>query len=214
MPKPRYQNGTLLDQMANSYTVSSNPTNQLQSIVESSGSSLTGGLVNGTMAYTYDGNGNMLTNTNTVNTGQNKSFTYNLLNLPQVATTAASTVTYTYDAGGSKLRKSSLSGSTTITTDYISGIEYDSSTTALTFIQTEEGRAIANGSTYNYEYYIGDNLGNTRVTFDTGTGSAHQVQQDDYYPFGLEILRGTTVSPKNEYLYNKKELQEELQQYD
>jgi len=39
-------------------------------------------------------------------------------------------------------------------------------------------------------------------------------QTDDYYPFGLEISRGTVTSPKNEYLYNKKELQEELGQYD
>ena len=30
----------------------------------------------------------------------------------------------------------------------------------------------------------------------------------------MEISRGTTVSPKNEYLYNKKELQTELGQYD
>ena len=40
------------------------------------------------------------------------------------------------------------------------------------------------------------------------------LQQDDYYPFGMEILRGTITSPKNEYLYNKKELQEELGEYD
>ncbi len=39
------------------------------------------------------------------------------------------------------------------------------------------------------------------------------LQQDDYYPFGLEI-NTLTSSPKNEYLYNKKELQEEIQQYD
>jgi RHS repeat-associated protein len=38
-------------------------------------------------------------------------------------------------------------------------------------------------------------------------------QQDDYYPFGLEINR-SVLSPKNEYLYNKKELQEEFQEYD
>jgi RHS repeat-associated protein len=36
---------------------------------------------------------------------------------------------------------------------------------------------------------------------------------DDYYPFGLEINRSTT-NPKNEYLYNKKELQEEFTEYD
>jgi len=38
-------------------------------------------------------------------------------------------------------------------------------------------------------------------------------QHDDYYPFGLEISR-SILSPKNEYLYNKKELQEELGLYD
>jgi hypothetical protein len=34
-------------------------------------------------------------------------------------------------------------------------------------------------------------------------------QKDDYYPFALEINR-SVLSPKNEYLYNKKELQEKL----
>lgn len=38
-------------------------------------------------------------------------------------------------------------------------------------------------------------------------------QRDDYYPFGMEIA-GTVTNPKNEYLYNKKELQEETQEYD
>jgi RHS repeat-associated protein len=69
-----------------------------------------------------------------------------------------------------------------------------------------------NGS-YDYTYYLGDNLGNTRITFDTQTGVAAVQQKDDYYPFGLEINR-SVLSPKNEYLYNKKELQEELSQYD
>ena len=38
-------------------------------------------------------------------------------------------------------------------------------------------------------------------------------QTDDYMPFGMEINRNV-LNPKNEYLYNKKELQEELGQYD
>ena len=45
------------------------------------------------------------------------------------------------------------------------------------------------------------------------TGTAVRYQRDDYYPFGLEINR-SVLSPKNEYLYNKKELQEELGEYD
>jgi len=73
---------------------------------------------------------------------------------------------------------------------------------------------VHNGTTYDYQYYLGDHLGNTRITFNTKTGTAYAVQQDDYYPFGMEILRGTLLSNKNEYLYNKKELQEEFSEYD
>src|SRR6202012_1060629 len=47
----------------------------------------------------------------------------------------------------------------------------------------------------------------------TKTGAAVSQQTDDYYPFGMEINNSVT-SPKNEYLYNKKELQEEIQEYD
>jgi hypothetical protein len=54
---------------------------------------------------------------------------------------------------------------------------------------------------YDYYYYLGDNLGNTRVTFDTQSGTATVQQQDDYYPFGLEINRNVNGT-KNEYLYN------------
>jgi len=39
------------------------------------------------------------------------------------------------------------------------------------------------------------------------------ISQQDYYPFGMEIS-GNLSAPKNEYLYNKKELQEELSEYD
>lgn len=166
----------------------------------------------GTTNYTYDGNGNVLTNSNTVNTGQNKTYTYNVLNLPQTVTISGGTVTYTYDAAGNKLRKQS---STLGNTEYITGIQYGATITGLPdFIQTEEGRAVPNGTTaYKYYYYLGDNLGNTRITFDSSTGTATTLQKDDYLPFGMEINRSIT-SPKNEYLYNKKELQEELGQYD
>jgi RHS repeat-associated protein len=203
----RYQSGTLIDQLG--YTYSS--TNQLQSIADASGSNT--GLVNGTTTYSYDANGNLQSNANTVNTTQNKSFTYNLLNLPMVATVSTGTASYTYNAAGEKLRKVSVINGVTTTTEYISGIQYKNSTTAVDFIQTEEGKAINNSGTYDYNYYLGDNLGNTRVTFGTKTGAAVLYQQDDYYPFGLEISRSVS-SPKNEYLYNKKELQEEFTEYD
>ena len=170
-------------------------------------------MVAGTTTYSYDGNGNLKSNTNTVTTTQNKSYTYNLLNLPLVVTIPTGTVTYTYDASGQKLRKVTVISGVTKTTDYISGIEYDNSTTTIGFIQTEEGKAAPISGGYDYNYYLSDNLGNTRVTFDTKTGTAVSQQQDDYYPFGLELPSLVTF-PKNEYLYNKKELQEELGVYD
>jgi len=209
----RYQAGTEIDQLSYTYTVSSNPTNQLQSVTDANASNT--GLVSGTTNYTYDGNGNMLTATNTVNTGQNKSISYNLLNLPLVVTVPTGTDTYTYDAKGNKLRRVAVIGGVTTNTDYIGGIQYSGTTSeSIAFIQTEEGKAVPNGTTnYDYNYYLADNLGNTRVTFGTKTAAAILYQQDDYYPFGLEITR-TAYNPKNEYLYNKKELQEDFTEYD
>ncbi|WP_428330285.1 DUF6443 domain-containing protein [Mucilaginibacter sp.] len=201
----RYQAGTLIDNLTYTYTAG---TNQLANIADASSNT---GLVSGTTTYGFDANGNLGSNSNTVNTGQNKSYTYNLLNLPLVATTTVGSATFTYDAGGRKLRKVAVVNGNTTTTDYIDGIQYTNN--ALDFIQTEEGRAAVNGTGYDYIYYLGDNLGNSRVTFGTKTGTAVSYQKDDYYPFGLEINR-SVLTPKNEYLYNKKELQEELGQYD
>jgi RHS repeat-associated protein len=202
----RYRAGALIDSLAYTYTSGSNATNQLQVITDASTNNL--GLKPGTWAYTYDGNGNLTTDPSKGTGGI--SIAYNLLNLPQ-SVTGGKTITYTYDATGNKLRRVS---SQTGNTDYINGIQYDGATTpALSFIQTEEGKAVPNGSAYTYTYYLGDNLGNTRITFDIETGVAKIIQRDDYFPFGMEI---SNVAPgiKNEYLYNKKELQEELEEYD
>jgi RHS repeat-associated protein len=51
------------------------------------------------------------------------------------------------------------------------------------------------------------------VTFDTQSGSAAMQQQDDYYPFGMDIIR-TAGSPQNKHLYSKKELQDGITEYD
>jgi RHS repeat-associated protein len=78
----------------------------------------------------------------------------------------------------------------------------------------EEGQAAPNGTTsYDYQYFLGDNLGNTRESFGTKTGKAVQYQRDDYYPFGMEA-NSYVSSPKNYYLYNKKEQQPEFNEND
>jgi len=99
--------------------------------------------------------------------------------------------------------------STQGTTDYISGIQYKSNSTVIDFIQTEEGRVLNPTTTPNYEYTLTDHLGNNRVTFDQVNG---KTSEDDYYPFGLNVPK--LANSTNLYLYNKKELQQELSEYD
>ncbi|MEE1946442.1 RHS repeat-associated core domain-containing protein [Pedobacter sp. KR3-3] len=92
------------------------------------------------------------------------------------------------------------------------GIQYVNST--IDFIQTEAGKAQNNGGTYTYIYHLTDHLGNVRYVFDIYGGAVRRLQEDDYYPFGLRKPAGSPVSLDNKYLYNGKELQYELEQYD
>jgi len=169
--------------------------------------------------YTYDGNGNQLTDLN-----KGLTQTYNMLNLPQTAVKGGTSVAYIYDATGRKLRKLSTSVGITTVTEYVNGIQYQYSGAApvLDFIATEEGRARKSGSVYKYEYDLKDHLGNTRLTTTWALAdSVNQLtplnlQRNDYYAFGYTIqsLQGTTPSPSNHYLYNHKELQDETGLYD
>ncbi|RZK48012.1 MAG: RHS repeat-associated core domain-containing protein [Pedobacter sp.] len=112
---------------------------------------------------------------------------------------------------GNKLRRTvtTSSPSATTTSDYISGIQYLNGTIA--FIQTQEGIARNLSGTYSYEYNLTDHLGNVRYSFDINAGAVRKLQQDNYYAFGLQKV---VTSGQNKYLYNSKELQEELGQYD
>jgi RHS repeat-associated protein len=171
--------------------------------------------------YTYNGNGNMLKDLNKGITG----ISYNMLNLPQTITKSnGNSVAYVYDASGRKLRKISVdvASGNTITTEYVNGIEYDSGTAAITFIQTEEGRARKTGTAYKYEYDLKDHLGNTRLTTTWAPADSVSqltplnLQHTEYYAFGYTIqsLQNTVPSPSNHYLYNHKELQDETGLYD
>ncbi|MET3981624.1 RHS repeat-associated protein [Mucilaginibacter sp. UYP25] len=167
-------------------------------------STLTGTPVTGT--YQYDGNGNAK-----FDALNNVNIAYNTLNLPQTISGSKS-ITYTYDAAGNKLRRVSINA-TIGTDDYIKGIQYHNG--AVNYILTAEGKARRNQTSgaYSYEYSLEDHLGNSRVDFDDSSHVARVIQKDDYFPFGLNYNRYTFGS-KNTYLYNKKELQEELGQYD
>ena len=211
-----HSNGTLLNEMmtydvmgnitrlergGNSNPIIYNYQNANQSNVLES---VSGGL---NRNYIYDVNGNLYKDGTG---GGANTWSYNHLNLP-VSITGDITVNYTYNAIGEKL-KSTGSG---INRDYVNGIHYENG--VLKFIATETGRAVRIGNTqnYRYEHNLSDHLGNVRVTIDDqGHNVARVVQENEYYAFGLVKPGGYLFGDKNNYLYNGKELQEELGQYD
>jgi RHS repeat-associated protein len=158
-----------------------------------------------TNTYLYDGNGNAKYDAH-----NNVNIDYNILNLP-ASISGSKTIVYAYDADGNKLSRASAN-TTFGTVEYDDGVQYFNGT--IDFIKTDEGiiKRRSDGS-YHYEYTLSDNLGNNRVSFDDSSHVARVVQKDDYYPYGLNYNR-YTFGDKNNYLYNKKELQEELGQYD
>jgi len=125
----------------------------------------------GATDYTYDAIGNLQTD-------QNKSITgivYNYLDLPeQITINGKGTISFTYDASGRKLKKTTVDNTvnpakTTFAT-YIGGIQYQND--SLQFIGHEEGRARwalhnytagASGYGWEYDFFEKDHLGNTRV---------------------------------------------------
>ncbi|MBC7508703.1 MAG: hypothetical protein H7320_08145 [Ferruginibacter sp.] len=171
--------------------------------------------------YTYDVNGNL-------NYDDNKaisSITYNYLNLPSLITiTGKGTISYTYDATGNKLRKTTTENanatnkniSTTTTTDYLGGFVYESKSdndpntadyaNRLQFGGHEEGRIRAvyeNADAPNtlkklvFDYFIKDHLGNVRMVLT-------DEEQRDIYP--VASLEPSKLSTEKNY-YDIKEAQ-------
>ncbi len=137
--------------------------------------------------YSYDNNGNLVLDKNKAIS----SITYNHLNLPSVITvTGKGTITYTYDAGGNKLKKTvAETGQPTKTTLYIAGGVYEDD--VLQFIGHEEGRIRykplvgAIPASLQYDYMIKDHLGNVRMVL------TEEVKEDTYPTLSLEGTTGT-----------------------
>ncbi len=145
--------------------------------------------------YTYDANGNMLTD-------QNKaisSIKYNHLNLPTeiVFSGTNKKINYLYNSIGIKLQKTITNGSTITKTDYLNGFQYLQNGTAATVLQffpTAEGyvnnTVITGSNVYNYIFNYTDNLGNIRVSYTLNTAQTNSlikiIQENNYYPFGLQ----------------------------
>lgn len=92
--------------------------------------------------YTYDGNGNMLTDENK---GLTSAIAYNFLNLPELVTRGGNSARYIYDAGGRKLNQTLTLGSVNKRTDYCGEFQYEND--VLQFVNHEEGRIVTSANT-------------------------------------------------------------------
>ncbi|PZR20173.1 MAG: hypothetical protein DI539_11715 [Flavobacterium psychrophilum] len=188
--------------------------------------------------YTYDSNGNMITD-------QNKGITsilYNHLNLPSAIIFNNSTtqkINYLYNADGVKVQKVVTNGSVITTTDYLSGFQYTNS--VLDFYPTPEGYVKVTWGAqaptlgiHSYVFNYKDHLGNNRVSYtvDPADGVLKIMEENHYYPFGLkhngysgaqQMMREINIAPfvvvtpvinpvdaTYKIKYNGKELQDEL----
>ena len=178
--------------------------------------------IHNTTEYTYDNNGNCLTDAN-----KGTTTSYNHLHLPTKITFAnGNKIEYTYAADGTRLRKKATNYHRMSYNTYYSGsLVY--SDYGLDFISTSKGRIvpIARGTQqFRYEYNYRDQVGNTRLVFSDLNNDGvidkynEVLQQASYYPFGLEFkgLMTTQIGPENKFKFNGKELDDDfgLQHYD
>ncbi|MBL7749186.1 MAG: hypothetical protein JNM19_17235, partial [Chitinophagaceae bacterium] len=193
-----------IDDMGYSYQPGSN---KLAKVIESAtgGTPVTGGgptglgdFKDGTNSnddYSYDVNGNLTLDNNKAIS----SITYNHLNLPTVITvTGKGTITYTYDAAGNKIEKTTTDITVTpnkITiTLYMGGAVYENN--VLQFLGQEEGRirfkpaAGSIAASLQYDYMLKDHLGNVRMVLT-------EEQQQDKYP--VASLEDAKLATEDDY---------------
>jgi RHS repeat-associated protein len=165
--------------------------------------------------YSYDTNGNFLSDTNKGIT----SILYNHLNLPtEIKFNNSNTkkINYTYDATGIKLKKVVNDNGVVTTTDYANGYVYENNT--LKFFPTKEGYVTKTGNTFKYVYQYKDHLGSIRLSYSDsdGNGTISQseiVEEKNYYPFGM-LQKGYNANVNgvhHKYDYLGQERQEELE---
>ncbi|MBN2612054.1 MAG: hypothetical protein JXB00_10905, partial [Bacteroidales bacterium] len=191
--------------------------NQIRSITdEGVASDLVDDYPGSSGTYTYDQNGNMSTDG-----GKMLTVAYNHLNLPRsVAFGGNNNIFYHYSATGAKLVKYvDEFGGTDAVTHYIGNIVYNGDEIA--YILTEEGRMVPYGTglerLWLSEYHLKDHLGNTRAVISGNTpgGAVEILQYSSYYPFGMPFAMKEFGAMGNEYannkyLYNGKELQDDM----
>lgn len=153
--------------------------------------------------YSYDDNGNL-----TGDLKKGTTITYNELNKPTlIQISSTKKVEYRYDAAGNRISKYIYNNSSSVTKsiEYIGGyvIEND----ILSYYSMAEGRVRNEGGGFGLvmkmEYFITDQQGNTRVSFEDNNGTAALIQENSYYAFGMQMAGGyTPTTNPNKKLYN------------
>ncbi|MBF4507806.1 hypothetical protein IRZ83_14110 [Flavobacterium sp. JLP] len=158
--------------------------------------------------YTYDENGNMITDKNKNIT----AITYNQLNLPKKITFGTTgSIEYIYSAAGEKLEKIVTDGPVTDNTNYLDGFQYKNNT--LEFFSTAEGYVKNISGALSYVFQYKDHLGNIRVSYakNPQTQVLEIIEENNYYPFGLKHKGyNDYLATGNKYKFLGQERQDEL----
>jgi RHS repeat-associated protein len=197
---------TQIDALTYSYK-NTDTHNQLENISDAIPTNTTGygyrNYTGSSNAYMYDDNGNLTTDPK-----KGTTITYNELNKPTlIQISSTKKVEYRYDAAGNRISKYIYNNSSTVTKsiEYIGGyvIEND----VLSYYSMAEGRVRNEGGGFGLsmkmEYFITDQQGNTRVSFEDNNGTVALIQENSYYAFGMQMAGGYTPSTNpNKKLYN------------
>ncbi len=205
----------VMDQLTYTYE---NSSNRLKKVDDSANSDY--GFKDGSNTateYTYDNNGNMLTDANK----GISSISYNHLNLPTSVSLPGGNITYIYDATGVKQKKIVSSGATT---EYAGNYIYENGTLKM-FSHAEgyvEPVTLGRVSEFNYVYQYKDHLGNIRLTYmDKNQNNKAMtvleiIEENNYYPFGLKhkgynnMVSANVNSVASKFKFGGKELNDEL----
>ena len=118
---------------------------------------------------------------------------------------------YIYNALGIKLKKEVYQNNTLLAEKVYAG-SFIYNDEGLEYTLFDEWRLTPKAdSTYQYEYFLCDHLGNTRVVFTGQEEGLAVLQESHYYPFGMEFMGvgGEQMDITNYYKYNGKELQDD-----
>jgi RHS repeat-associated protein len=196
------ETGSVMDNLVYKYAATGSGGNKLYTVSDA-GSASTGFIDGHTTSgydYSYDENGNMVEDRN-----KGIEVEYNYLNLPRKIVADDDSIQYIYDASGVKWLKKAAASSLKQTAYCGSFVyEYDNGY-KLDYVLTPEGMIDKNSSSHEYQYFLKDHLGNTRVVLDE---DGNQLQTADYYPFGMKFTG--MQGGDNKYLYNGKEMQDNV----